>query len=1258
MRHAITEFWRPPRRRRWLVRGGGAFLLYLVTGFFLVPALVKWQLLKQLPPVTHRLAAVRQVKCNPLALSLTVRGLALTETNGQPFASFEEFYANFQLSTLFRLAWTFDEISLKEPRAEIIRGQDGRFNFANLFAPLTNAAPPKPRPTGGIPRLLVFNLSVTNGHAGFADLSRRTPFRTVYEPINLSLKGFTTKPDGQSPYAFQASSDSGRSIAWAGAVTAQPLGSTGTLRIAGVQLPKHAPYVEDLTRAQLTDGSLDVAGSYSFAAGTNGTDLAASNLEVRVTKLELKDPDTGEVVMAMPSLELHDGTFDWRGRRVRVGSLLVNDPALLVRRRADGSINLPSLAARRITTAQTPNGPTTNNGPAEAPWVFALDDYQLEGGSVQFEDATAPGPFRSVLKPVTLRVQHFSTATNAEAALQAQITTEAAETVNLTATCSVNPPHSTSALKLTGIDLKKYQPYLVPWFRGILAGGKVDVTLESSQVLEGGAAQAVVTNAAVLISGLRIQSADGGEIMVDVPSFAVENGSGNLAEKTVRIGGVKSSGTTINARREADGTINLLSLIASPTNSVAGAHAVAATNTVSASTAAGWRVALDEFALRDWTLHLADGQLPKTGKVELDQLALTLRGARFPSNAPVAIEFSTRVNAAGTIGARGTIWPYSAAVDTEIEVTGLDLPAFQPWVEQQVKLGIQNGTFQTKGRVELTAPGAPGPKLHFTGVLGVSNFALVDRVLFKDFVSWDDLAIKGIDFDLQPNRAVVEAVRFSGLKTSIIIDANKRPNFLAVLPASTTNVPSAAPPPAPTAKAGDSFPIQLGELRLEKTSIHFSDQSVQPACMFDLRQLDGTVKGLSTNPDSTADVDISGRLDEAAPFALRGKMNPLARDLALDLAFTNHNLQLTPFTPYLEKYGGHPLNKGRLSLDLNYTVHGKELKAQNKVHLDQLMLGPRNDSPAATKLPVKLAVALLKDSNGRIDLDLPVEGRLDDPQFSVGPIILKVLVNLIAKAAASPFKLLGALVGGGEELSFVDFDAGKAQLPDSETNKLGKLVQALEKRPALNLEIEGSLDPVADRDALARGLVQDEVKSQHLLELSAIGQALPLATNFQLEPAESERLLRALVLKTFDTNLTAALRALADRAAMATNTAAAVHPPARGPGLFTRVASLFKPGQERAAIRQAHQTAKADALLREQNPELATLTAEDMVRLLGAKTEVPADNLRQLMQDRAKTVQAYLSSFGKVAAERLFLVAPKVTDGAFKGEARVHLALD
>jgi hypothetical protein len=269
-----------------------------------------------------------------------------------------------------------------------------------------------------------------------------------------------------------------------------------------------------------------------------------------------------------------------------------------------------------------------------------------------------------------------------------------------------------------------------------------------------------------------------------------------------------------------------------------------------------------------------------------------------------------------------------------------------------------------------------------------------------------------------------------------------------------------------------------------------------------------------------------------------------------------------------------------------------------------------------------------------------------------------VVGNLIAKVATSPFKLLGALVGGGEELSFVEFEPGEAGWIEGETNKLEKITRALGERPAVNLEIEASVDPRLDRDALARKIVRTSIRTQRLQELAAVGQTPSAAESFQVEPAEYERLLRAAVVKQFGTNLSDAVRALAADKSTNQPPARAAAPPKKKQGLIGRVVGLLPLHKKDSPAGAARLQAKADAALLKQNPELATMPPEVMEMLLGSKTEVPADTFLKLMQDRAQAVQKELMKGGQVTAERLFLIAPKPGSTNSQGQARVNLSLN
>jgi hypothetical protein len=286
--------------------------------------------------------------------------------------------------------------------------------------------------------------------------------------------------------------------------------------------------------------------------------------------------------------------------------------------------------------------------------------------------------------------------------------------------------------------------------------------------------------------------------------------------------------------------------------------------------------------------------------------------------------------------------------------------------------------------------------------------------------------------------------------------------------------------------------IKLGQITLQGGRIDVSDKSVKPEFSMNLSEMGGRISGLSAEANTTADVELRGKLNEYTPLEVIGKINPLRDDLFVDLKARIKDLDLSPATPYSEKYVGYTIEKGKLSFDLSYLIAQRKLESKNNIFIDQFTFGDKVESPTATKLPVKLAVALLKDRSGEIRLDLPVTGSLDDPKFSVLGVILKILINLITKAATSPFSLLGAAFGGGEELSYVEFDYGRTTLTEPGMKKLETIVKALRDRPALKMDLEGHADLERDREGLKQYLFDRKLQVQKLNEMVKNGQpAIP-----------------------------------------------------------------------------------------------------------------------------------------------------------------------
>lgn len=484
-----------------------------------------------------------------------------------------------------------------------------------------------------------------------------------------------------------------------------------------------------------------------------------------------------------------------------------------------------------------------------------------------------------------------------------------------------------------------------------------------------------------------------------------------------------------------------------------------------AAAAAPWAATLGELDLTAFTIAVRD-EVPATPvATTLEDIHLRL----FPrqrDGEPHRLEGRLGLSTGGRLALGGSVSEQPLAVAADIDLEGLALPPFAPYFTDVARFALESGSLDVKGRLDF-AQGAR-TAASFRGQVAVRDFAANDLDQDERFLAWKRLAATGIDWRLDPGRLVIRDIEAARPFMRLIIGADKTLNLSHVIVSGPEDAAAAAPAPAPRpADAGARpYPLRVDRIRLDNGAMLFADLTLKPQFATGIQALSGTVTGISSDPAARATIALKGRVDQYGRADISGTTSPLASDRYTDLKVRFTDLELTTMTPYSAKFAGYRIDKGKLSLDLGYLIQDRKLEARNKIVFNQLTLGDKVDSPDAMNLPLKLAVAILKDKDGVIDVDLPVTGSLDDPKFRIGPLVWKAFVNLLTKAATAPFSLIAGLVGGGDDMDALPFAAGSAVLAPENADKLGKLAGALAQRPALGVEVRGAYDPVADAQAL------------------------------------------------------------------------------------------------------------------------------------------------------------------------------------------------
>ncbi|MEN9841848.1 MAG: hypothetical protein RL376_1648, partial [Verrucomicrobiota bacterium] len=613
------------------------------------------------------------------------------------------------------------------------------------------------------------------------------------------------------------------------------------------------------------------------------------------------------------------------------------------------------------------------------------------------------------------------------------------------------------------------------------------------------------------------------------------------------------------------------------------------------------------------------------------------------------LELAITLPQEGRIALNGTVTPQPLAADLTLNIERLALAKASPYVEPLANVRLADGYVRVKGRTTLR-DGVAG----FTGDFGLSALSVLDGKLSEDFLKWTDLAVTGIKLTSAPLSFHADEVRLVEPSASVRKEADGTLSIDSVARASAA--PSSADDTTVTMSgkpAAAPLDLTIARVTVEQAAFRFEDRSIRPAARAALTEFSGSITGLSAAALGRADVSLKGKVDGVAPVTITGKFNPLGRPAFMDVDVDFKGIDLQPGAgPYISKYAGRTLARGNLNVAVKALLQDRKIDTTNVITLDQFFLGEKTNSPEATKLPVGLALALLRDTQGKIVIDVPVKGSLDDPEFKIGRVVGRVLVNILSKAATSPFSLLGAAFGGGgDELGWHEFAAGSTTIDDAAQKKLQTVAKALNSRPALSLDIVGGFSPLPDLSALRRTRLERSLRMAIWAERQAADPATPSAEQLEITPAQRSAALAKLYAEAFPLSSGEAVSPLITDANEMIVRVPVVSTPkpsatSRRPVIVGRI-TRFRPTPSREAAKPEPEIAEpAPAPNAETTvpPTAPIITAEEMeTRLLGL-IRIPDAEVQQLGDARAQALRAWLLNQGGVAAERVFL-APASDSG-------------
>lgn len=1079
-------------------------IVFSITGFFILPPIVKSVLVKNLSKQFRRQVTIQKVKINPFMLSGEIRGVAISERNGsKTFISFDSLYMNAQAMSIIKRGLILREIRLTRPYINISRDESGGYNFSDLLEPAKKPS----GPPGKLPRFSLNNIQIIDGNIDFWDGPENT--RHTVKKLNVAIPFISDLPYFAETYAqpLLEASVNGKPVALKGKTKpfADSHETSFNVEIKDLDIPYYLAYVPFPFNFSMPSGRFDanVVIAYTQYAKRPPTLTIEGTTGVREFSLTEKN---GEQLLKLPSVTVKIAPSEVLSRAVHLAGVLVESAELNVVRGRNGSINLGVLtpASKQDKTPV----PKEKEGPALS---LLIDDIALRSGTFFVTDSPAGGSFKTTLKDIDLKVAGLSTKKDAKAALTLSFNTDFGESFKADAAFSLDPSAADGTVELSGVAIQNYKPYYRDLIRFGIEKGTLDLKTGFSVSKTGDVPEIRLTGLGTTLSSLRLKKEEESATFMSVPLLRVSDASLDMTTRELAIGEIFTEKGVINGLRTRETGWNLMNLFPAASEQPGGSKGrIQIQAEQKTKSNQPWVVAVGKVGVENYAVRIEDRTTADKASISADKIRMRASNLSTVKGRKGKASLSLALNKKGSISVGGQIGIVPPTAELAVDAKGIDIEPFVPYFEDKVKIMINSGAVGARGTVTFTDRGKEGIVAGYKGEASVTNFHSVDKTNFDDFLKWDSLHLSGIQVKTEPLLVVISDVALADFYSRLIINKDGSLNVQGIVteqaqPAAGAQEAAAAKTEqssaAQQAPAGKKL-IQIGTVTLQGGTVNFTDNHIEPNYNANLVEIGGRVTGLTSEESKFADVDLKGKIDNYAPLEITGKVNPLRDDLYVDLKADFRDMDLSPVTPYSGRYIGYTIQKGNLTLQLQYLIVKNKLDAQNKVFLDQFTLGEKVESPEATKLPVKLAIALLKNRKGEIKLDIPVSGYINDPKFSLGRIIIKILVNLLVKAATSPFALLGAVFGGGEELSYVEFDYGLTAIKDSEGKKIETLLKALADRPALKLEIEGHVDPEKDHEGLRQYIFQKKIKAQKLKDMVKKGQQPVPVDDIKIEPAE------------------------------------------------------------------------------------------------------------------------------------------------------------
>ncbi len=1145
-------------------------VVYTIAGFFLVPVIGRHVIKQQLEASLHRQVSMGKLKVNPYSFTISLNDLLIKDRDGKVFFRASDILADLSASSIFTLCPVISELYLKSPLVSIIRNRDGSFNFSDLA---DSSDRHEPDQSDHMPAFTFKNIHISNGSINFTDDKSDTVHRL--ERLDIKIPFLSTRPKYMHKKSVLDLKFILNKAKFKIHASMTPFARTrdisAKIKVTGMDAVHYLSYlpVPETIKLKHLDIGLDINADYCIQDSQNQLKLSG---KLDLINCDIEDRNSSRI-LKFSGLSVDIAKADIFGRSFLISKLIVKDPDINLVLDKQGILNVSALLQNTKPANNNDTGAELSSDDHHDLTV-KLDDFEIMNGMVFFHDFNCKKHFDLKIFPLNARVHDFRFKDKISGRYKIDFATRAGEKISSEGSFGTDPVLAEGQIKISDLVINRYAPYYENFTGCIVKNGKIN--LDGGFKFSFHAENPVMSLKPLNIEIANLSICDGktGNSMIEMPEFKIADASFDSESSDVNAGKITAENARILVKRNRNGQMNLAHIVIAPPED---------RQKNPSDTARKWKIGLDSLSAENFTLKFVDIVPGNPAAIDLSNININAMNLKNSPHEKGTINADMNWNKQGRINIKGNVFPGDMKADFDIGLKGIDIKSMQPYFTDIVKILVTDGEIHATGKLRINGMGRSKPDIGFSGQASVTDFISLDKQNAEKFFQCSSFYVSGLDVSVFPLKVRIKDISLTDFYSRISIDKKGNLNLSSIFQHDRPDIQAKNNSDAPAGtKPHNNNPadINISNITLQGGKIDFSDCFTRPNFRTGMSQIAGSVKGLSSRDGTRAALRFRGVHGQSSPLDISGTVNPLAAKKSADIHVLFKNIELSDFTPYAAKYLGYKIKKGKLILDLSYKINGNKLESDNRIRFDRFTLGEKVDSPDATSLPVALAIALLKDSSGQINLDLPVSGQINDPEFKIGSIILKMVTNLVLKVVTSPFSVIGSMFGGGEELAQVDFDYGSSEIRGENFGKIDKLVTILEQKPDISLEIQGGYDAQKDAEALRMKKFNDMLKAVKLKKMAA---------------SDAE------------------IRTLKD--------------------------VTLKKGDMAGYI----ETAYAQALFpkpRDKKGKEKQIDINEKKKLLFTNIKVGKDDLRFLAMDRAQKVKALIASKGRIKDARIFLVEP------------------